>query len=103
MSVADYSIRKLNCWEFHNCGREKDGLMIDRLGECPVSTAMNYDGANDGVAGGRICWAVLKSQNRLAGAGMCTGTSCQTCEFYRRVQHEEKATARRRINSPVAG
>lgn len=101
--MSDHPVRKLNCWEFHNCGRERGGLMVDKLGECPVSTAMNHDGANDGVAGGRVCWMVLKTQNRFAAAGLCTGVSCQSCEFYRRVQHEEKTAARRRIKSPVAG
>ena len=100
--MDETAARKLNCWEFQNCGREKGGLMTDKLGECPVSTAMNFDGTHEGVAGGRACWMVLKNQNRLAGTGMCTGASCQTCEFYRRVQHEEKSAANRRIVSPVA-
>lgn len=101
--MNDYSFQKLNCWEFHNCGREKDGLMVEKLGECPVSTAMNHDGVNDGIAGGRTCWTVVKSHNRLAKAGMCTGNSCQSCEFYRRVQHENETASRRQINSPVVG
>jgi len=57
--------RKLNCWEFKNCGREKGGLMVNSIGECPVASAMQYDGMNSGVAAGRVC------------------------EFYRRVVHEE--------------
>jgi hypothetical protein len=101
--MRDRSIRKLNCWEFHNCGREKGGLMTDRLGECPVSTTMNFDGANDGVAGGRICWKVPKTQNRLATSVLCSGSKCQFCEFYRRVQHEKKTATKRRIKSPIAG
>ena len=86
--------RKLNCWEFHNCGREKGGLMAERFGECPVSTAMNLDGTNDGIAAGRACWMVRTGENRLTRAGACNGTSCNTCEFYLRVIHEEKAAAR---------
>lgn len=101
--MDEYSVRKLNCWEFMNCGREKGGLMVEKLGECPVSTAMNYDGVNSGIAGGRTCWTVLKTHNRLEGALKCSGASCQSCEFYRRVQHEEKAASRRRIKTPAAG
>ncbi|MCD6250454.1 MAG: hypothetical protein J7J98_09010 [candidate division Zixibacteria bacterium] len=97
------SHRKLNCWEFHNCGREKNGLMVDKLGECPVSTAMNHDGTNDGVAGGRVCWMAINTNNRIAGTCLCNGNSCQSCEFYRRVQHEEKAAAQHRFKTPVAG
>jgi len=93
--------RKLNCWEFKNCGREKGGLMVNVLGECPVSLAMAYDGTNGGVAGGRNCWMV-RDTNRLARTEACPGQSCQVCEFYRRVRHEEKSVARRELNTTVA-
>ncbi|MFQ6113174.1 MAG: two-CW domain-containing protein [bacterium] len=43
-------LRKLNCWEYKNCGREKGGVLAEVLGECPVSTAMKFDGLNDGIA-----------------------------------------------------
>jgi len=81
--------RKLNCWEFKNCGREKGGLMVSVLG------------ANGGVAGGRHCWMV-RNTNRLTRNEACPGQSCQVCEFYRRVRHEEKSVAQRELNTTVA-
>ena len=67
--------------------------MVDILGECPVATAWSYDGANEGLAGGRVCWRIRSSGNRLAGK-IRNGSPCHTCEFYRRVMHEEEATAK---------
>ena len=93
--------RRLNCWEFKNCGREKGGLMVQLLGECPVSTARSFDGTNRGIAGGRACWMVRES-NRLARLQVCAGNSCHTCEFYRRVKHEEQPTVTRELSATVA-
>lgn len=80
--------RKLNCWEFRNCGREKGGLMVDILGECPAATSMKYDGHNDGVAAGRACWMVPRTGCRLYGAGS-RSVQCHNCDFYRRVVFEQ--------------
>lgn len=79
--------RKLNCWQFKNCGREKGGLMADALGECQVPSAMKYDGMNDGVGAGRACWMI-------SGTG-CHGPSgqihgCSQCDFYKRVLFEQE-------------
>ena len=93
--------RKLNCWEFKNCGREKGGLMVSVLGECPVSAAMGFDGTNGGLAGGRACWMVRES-NRLARAQVCPGASCHACEFYRRVIHEERSAVKHQFSTTVA-
>jgi hypothetical protein len=93
--------RKLNCWEFKNCGREKGGLMVSVLGECPVAGAMDHDGQNDGIAAGRVCWTIKCTGNRLAGAGLGPGHNCHACEFYRRVIHEQEEKAQFRFASPV--
>ena len=82
--------RKLNCWEFMNCGREKGGLMVDHLGECPVCSSMKYDGLNDGRGAGRACWMVGSTgctghHNRLKGPRRCL-----ECEFYKRVLFEQE-------------
>ena len=81
--------QKLNCWEFKKCGREKGGLMVDILGECPVATAMKYDGQNDGIAAGRACWMV-NSGCRSFRAGVLKANCCLNCEFYKRVVFEEE-------------
>ena len=93
---------KLNCWEYKNCGREKGGLMVGVLGECPVATAMQCDGMNEGIAAGRVCWTLKNSGNRLAECGHGMGHPCHTCEFYRRVVHEEADRAQFRFASESA-
>lgn len=79
-------MQKLNCWQYKNCGREKGGLLVDELGECPVSASMKIDGYNGGRAAGRACWMVLKPAS-----SPCYGKACHSCEFYRRVVFEEDA------------
>ena len=59
--------------------------MADILGECPVATAMKYDGLNDGVGAGRACWMVPNSVCRQG-----RSVSCCDCEFYKRVVFEEE-------------
>lgn len=82
--------KKLNCWEFKNCGREQGGLLAETLGECPVSTSMKFDGLNDGVGAGRACWLIPNSactKNRLNNSN----SSCFDCAFYKRVKFEEES------------
>ncbi len=81
----------MNCWEFKNCGREKDGLMTPILGECPVASAMKFDGLNEGLGAGRACWMVPDSacvQSSPKGRRLC-----HTCEFYKRVIFEQDQEA----------
>ncbi len=84
---------KLNCWEFKNCGREKGGLMVAVLGECPVPTYMKFDGLNEGLGAGRACWMAprspIKSETRQ---GNCS-SRCYRCDFYRRVVFEQEENA----------
>ena len=91
---------KLNCWEYHNCGREEGGLMVETLGECPVSVTMSFDGTNGGNAAGRACWMVRGEGDRQARSKVCVGIApCHTCEFYRRVVHEEKPAVKYQLSS----
>ena len=97
--MSDSPLRKLNCWEFMNCGREKGGLMVGLLGECPVSTTMKYDGLNNGRGAGRACWMVGASgcTGRLS---LASGKPCLACRFYKRVLFEqEKETCFKYSNS----
>ncbi len=87
-------MEKLNCWQFKNCGREKGGLLAHVLGECPVSSALKFDGHNGGLAAGRACWQVDKTS--------CPGSlanGCHNCEFYRRVLFEEDTEMSGRYHS----
>lgn len=94
--------RKLNCWEFKNCGREKGGLMVEVLGECPVASEMKYDGVHNGRAAGRICWMVKNSSGGRINLTAKECSSCHTCAFYRRVVYEEAENARCRLASVTA-
>ena len=94
--------RKLNCWEFKNCGREKGGLMVGVLGECPAATAMQLDGTNGGQAAGRVCWMIGNCGKRMERAGLGTLSGCHQCEFYKRVIHEEEPVVPRQVGTEVA-
>lgn len=82
---------KLNCWEFHNCGREPGGKSVSELGVCPAAFNQKANGINAGKNGGRACWA-------LAGT-FCNGeiqatyakkvSDCMHCSFYQQVFEEE--------------
>lgn len=82
---------KMNCWEFYNCGREPGGKDVSGLGVCPAACNRKANGINNGINGGRACWA-------LAGT-FCNGavqatfaqkiSSCLHCSFYQQVSQEE--------------
>jgi hypothetical protein len=85
------SQKRINCWEFKQCGRQPGGSQADTLGVCPATVEESFDGINFGRNAGRICWAV---------AGTCCGgkvqgtfaekrKSCTTCDFYETVQKQE--------------
>lgn len=85
------SMKKMNCWEFKQCGREQGGLKSRELGVCPAAIADKADGINRGEKGGRACWAI---SGTLCG-GKVQGTlatkigNCMACDFYQSVQKEE--------------
>jgi hypothetical protein len=85
--------RKLNCWEYKNCGREAGGLLADIYGVCPVSIAMKFDGMNQGQAGGRVCWMVGKQACQCNSNTSQSLDPCNSCQFYRRVVFEEDEIA----------
>jgi hypothetical protein len=86
-------MKKLNCWEFKNCGRQLGGEKALELGLCPAIVELSLDGVHDGEFGGRACWV-------LAGT-VCKGTiqgnfaekheECAKCDFYEYVKQQEKA------------
>ena len=84
--------KKLNCWEFKNCGREPGGSKVDDYGVCPATIEMKGDGINSGTCGGRICWAVSGTYCRgeIQGIFATKITSCSRCDFFHLVDQEEK-------------
>lgn len=86
----------MNCWEYHECGREPGGNNVYNLGECPASTDTTCDGLNNGKNAGRICWAIagilceVKVQGTFAKETFALDKlSCATCDFLKIVKEEE--------------
>ena len=73
-----------NCWEVQQCGREPGGANVETLGVCAAAVSQTYDGVNQGLNGGRFCWAIAGT---LCG-GKPQGTmaqklsNCMECRFY---------------------
>ncbi len=83
-------MQKLNCWEFHKCGRElKTGL--HEKNACPVSTEIRLNKVHDGYQAGRACWVIAGTHCRgeVQGDFARKYSNCEKCEFYRRVKLEE--------------
>ncbi len=52
------TMKKLNCWEMKNCGREPGGAHANNLGICSATVETRLDGIHDGRNAGRSCWVV---------------------------------------------
>jgi len=82
---------KKNCWEQKACGRQPGGDKTNELGICPVATHTKAHEINNGINGGRACWAI---EGTLCG-GEVQGTfaqkmgNCMDCDFYSLVRQEE--------------
>ena len=50
MGTMGNGTRKLNCWEFKNCGRQPEGFNVESMGLCPATTEEKLDGAHDGTS-----------------------------------------------------
>jgi tRNA A-37 threonylcarbamoyl transferase component Bud32 len=83
--------RKLNCWEFNECGRELEGHRAEELGVCPAASDASFHGINYGNNGGRICWAVAGTfcDGKVQGSFAEKRRSCMECEFFKLVRSEE--------------
>lgn len=88
-------MKKLNCWEIMDCGREPGGHKTHDLGVCPAATAKKCTGINDGKNGGRICWAIAGTfcKDQVQGCNALRIASCIVCDVYERVKREERKDA----------
>jgi hypothetical protein len=79
--------RKLNCWEFTNCGRGPGTETV-----CPAAAETGADGVNGGVNGGRSCWTIAGTScgGRLQGTFAAKVETCLKCEFCQQVLAEEQ-------------
>jgi len=83
---------KPNCWEFMKCGREPGGINVERLGICPASTAIKFDGTNDGTCAGRFCWPVAGTfcNGQIQGTFAAKIKDCLKCPFFLLVARQEE-------------
>ncbi len=85
--------KKINCWQYMHCGRESGGSRSGELGIRPASLEETFHGLNQGVNGGRICWAVAGTMcsGEVQGSYAKKRDSCIQCPFFRKVHQEECA------------
>lgn len=83
--------KKLNCWEYKECGREPGGEKAGEFGVCPAASDTSFDGINTGRCAGRFCWAVAGTfcGGNVQGTFAEKRDSCLSCNFFNRVQAEE--------------
>jgi len=91
-----------NCWDKKFCGRQPGGTREKELGVCPAATETVHDGVslvgiNDGVNGGRICWAIAGTLcgGKVQGSFADKEKSCRSCDFYSEVRREQMAMGKR--------
>jgi len=85
-------MQKLNCWEFHKCGRELKNGQND-ADACPVTTEIKLNKVHDGHQAGRACWVIAGTYCRgeVQGSFAKKYSYCEKCDFYRQVRQEEGA------------
>jgi len=83
--------KRLNCWEFKNCGREPGGGHIHDLGICPAATTEIFHGLNGGKNGGRACWFVVGTlcNGEIQGTYAKKYKSCIYCDFYKKIKEDK--------------
>jgi len=84
-------MKKRNCWEVMQCGREPGGQKVQELGVCPAATDERLDSIHGGKNSGRACWVIAGTfcEGALQGSFAQKYRDCTTCEFYRQVMKEE--------------
>jgi len=80
--------KKLNCWEYFQCGREPGGLKEKEFGVCPVVTNRDSDGINKGHAAGRVCWTIEGSLCKVTHGHKFK--KCLHCAFFQEVERQEE-------------
>lgn len=78
-------MKKMNCWEFMNCGREKDGVNSYEFGICPVARNSLSTGVNNGECAGRVCWKIAGTMcgGEVQGVFAKKLKGCNVCKFFK--------------------
>ena len=82
----------LNCWEYKQCGRGRNGHRAPGEKICPAATATKANGVNCGINGGRVCWAIAGTLcgGRQQGNYAAKLETCLRCDFCQLVLAEER-------------
>ena len=82
--------RKLNCWEYKNCGYGPNGNRYNGL-QCPTVSENRLDGVHSGYKAGRACWVVAGTycDGKVQGKFAQKYSTCMYCDFYQKVLEEE--------------
>jgi len=83
--------KKLNCWEFMQCGRGPGDPESETKGLCPVAREYRLEGVHDGRFSGRACWVVAGTfcGGKAQGTYAKKHKACRSCAFYQLVLTEE--------------
>jgi hypothetical protein len=83
---------KINCWDFHKCGRNIENKREDGSGICPALLETGLNGIHGGKNGGRVCWIIPGT--------LCGGWTqrklvpkyvlCRLCNFKKTVFKDER-------------
>jgi len=85
--------KRLNCWDFKQCGFGPDGSNSGTDRTCPAALESSLDEIHGGHRGGRACWMV--SHTFYCGKGdkgdhVQKYNTCMNCDFYWHVREEEE-------------
>lgn len=84
-------MKKLNCWEYKQCGREPNGKNAHERGVCPASMESRLADVHGGWNAGRSCWVVAGTlcHGDVQGTFAEKFKNCEKCDFYQKVYTEE--------------
>jgi CheY-like chemotaxis protein len=92
-AVFHLPLKKINCWEFMQCGREPGGVKSVGSPVCPAAVDAALDGVHGGRNSGRACWTVAGTlyAGEVEGSNAKRICNCGTCDFFLNVKMEEEA------------
>ena len=75
MKGDNRAVKRKNCWEFMQCGREPGGENASESGICPVALPETFDG--------RPCWLVAGTfcRGEVQGTFARKLVNCMDCDF----------------------
>ena len=85
-------MKKRNCWEHKNCGRQPGSQKTEQFGICPVTVDQSLNGVHGGAKAGRGCWVVAGSLcgGNIQGSYAQKLNNCWKCDFMNQVKLEEE-------------